>query len=62
MPRNAGFALTAVPMLALGLGAATAMFSALDWILFRRPPYGDADRLVNLGWNFGGSGARAKAS
>ncbi len=47
--RNAGFALTAVLVLALGLGASTAMFSALDRILFRPLPYGDAGRLVNIG-------------
>jgi len=48
--KNPGFALTAVLVLALGLGASTAMFSALDRILFRPLPYADADRLVNLGW------------
>src|SRR5262245_35873746 len=47
--KNPGFALTAVVVLALGLGASTAMFSALDRILFRPLPYGDADRLVNVG-------------
>src|SRR5262245_22052426 len=47
--RNPGFALTAVLVLALGLGASTAMFSALDRILFRPLPYGDAERLVNQG-------------
>src|SRR5262245_31277259 len=47
--RNPGFALTAVLVLALGLGAPTAMFSALDRILFRPLPYGDAERLVNVG-------------
>jgi len=47
--KNPGFALTAVLVLALGLGASTAMFSALDRILFRPLPYGDADRLVNVG-------------
>ena len=59
MRRNPGFALTAMLVLALGLGASTAMFSALDRILFRPLPYGDAGRLVNLGWtiqNFGAPG------
>jgi putative ABC transport system permease protein len=50
--RNPGFALTAVLVLALGLGASTAMFSALDRILFRPLPYGEADRLVNVGMAF----------
>jgi predicted permease len=47
--RNPGFALAAVLVLALGLGASSAMFSALDRILFRPLPYGDADRLVVVG-------------
>jgi predicted permease len=46
---NPGFALTAVLVLALGLGSSTAMFSALDRILFRPLPYGDADRLMIVG-------------
>lgn len=50
MRRSPSFALTAVLVLALGLGSSTAMFSALDRILFRPLPYADADRLVNLGW------------
>jgi predicted permease len=50
--RNPGFTLTAVLVLALGLGSSTAMFSALDRILFRPLPYGDADRLVNIGMTF----------
>src|SRR5262245_472421 len=52
MRKNPGFALTAVLVLALGLGSATAMFSALDRILFRPLPYADADRLVNVGMTF----------
>ena len=47
--RNPGFALTAVLVLALGLGASTAMFSALDRILFRPLPYPDGDQLVQIG-------------
>ncbi len=54
MRRSPGFALTAVLVLALGLGASTAMFSALDRILFRPLPYGGADRLVNLGMTYPG--------
>jgi len=47
--RNPGFAVTAILTLALGLGAATALFSALDRILFRGLPYPHADRLVSVG-------------
>ena len=52
--RQPGFALGAVVVLALGLGTSTAMFSALDRILFRPLPYGDADRLVKVGMTFPG--------
>ena len=55
--RSPGFAATAVLVLALGLGASTAMFSALDRILFRPLPYADADRLVNVGMTFPDFGA-----
>ncbi len=47
--RNPGFALTAILTLALGLGASTALFSALDRILFRGLSYPHADRLVSVG-------------
>ena len=36
-------------MLALGLGASTALFAALDRALFRPLPYADPDRLVSVG-------------
>ena len=47
--RSPGFALTAVGVLAMGLGASTALFSVLDRILFRSLPYADAGRLVSVG-------------
>ena len=47
--RNPSFALAAILVLALGLGASTALFSALDRILFRSLPYPDPDRLVSVG-------------
>ena len=53
--RHPGFALGTVLVLALGLGASTAMFSALDRILFRPLPYGDAERLVNFGMTLPGT-------
>jgi predicted permease len=55
--RHPGFALGAVLVLALGLGASTAMFSALDRILFRPLPYGDADRLVSVGRDYADPGS-----
>ena len=48
--RQPGFALGAILVLALGLGASTALFAALDRVLFRPLPYADPDRLVSVGF------------
>jgi len=50
-----GFTLTAVLMLALGIGATTAVFSLLQGILLRPLPFRDADRLVLVGDHLGGN-------
>jgi predicted permease len=47
--RRPAFALAAVVVLALGLGSSTALFAALDRVLFRPLPYADPDRLVSVG-------------
>jgi predicted permease len=47
--RQPGFALGAILVLALGLGASTALFAALDRVLFRPLPYADPGRLVSVG-------------
>jgi putative ABC transport system permease protein len=47
--RQPGFALASILVLALGLGASTALFAALDRVLFRPLPYADPDRLVSVG-------------
>jgi putative ABC transport system permease protein len=47
--RQPGFALAAIMVLALGMGASTALFAALDRVLFRPLPYADPDRLVSVG-------------
>ncbi len=46
--RRPGFALTVVGTLALGIGAAAAMFTVVDHVLLRPVPYRDADRLVTI--------------
>lgn len=43
------FAATAILTIALGTGASTAVFSAVDRILFRSLPYPQAERLVSVG-------------
>jgi len=46
--RTPGFALTAVLVVALGVGANTAVFSLADFIFVRPLPYAGSDRLVKL--------------
>jgi len=46
--RAPGFALVAITVAALGIGATTAAFSITDHILFRPLPFRDPDRLVRL--------------
>jgi len=46
--RAPAFALTTVLTLAIGIGANTAIFSAVDGVLLKPLPYADADRLMTL--------------
>ncbi len=49
LARERGFTLAAVACLALGSGATSALFSLVDALLLRPPPFSEPRRLVQLG-------------
>src|SRR5512146_965567 len=55
--RNPGFTVVAVLTLALGIGASTIIFSAIDPVLLRPLPYPGASRLMMV-WERRGDGGR----
>jgi hypothetical protein len=46
--RNPGFSAVTLIVLAMGIGATTAMFSIVNSVLFRPLPFREPDRLVSL--------------
>jgi putative ABC transport system permease protein len=55
--KNPGFTCTAIVILALGIGASTAIFSAVNPILFEPLPYPQASRIMMI-WYVGENGSR----
>lgn len=58
MLRSPAFTLVAVLTLGLGIGGTTAIFSILDGTVLRPVPWREPDRLVVVGWNWGGGKGR----
>jgi putative ABC transport system permease protein len=56
--RAPGFALTSIAVLALGIGATTAIFSAVNPILFEPLPYPHANRILTIWSTFEGARSR----
>lgn len=54
LSRTPGFAVAAVTVMALGIGATTAVFSITDRVLLRPLPFKDPDRLVRVWENVPG--------
>src|SRR5438876_7104641 len=54
--KNPGFSTIAIVTLTLGIGANTAIFSAVDAVLLKPLPYPNADRLVSLDTKVPGPG------
>jgi putative ABC transport system permease protein len=48
LARTPGFSAVAIITLALGIGAATAMFTIVNSVLLRPLPFADADRVVSV--------------
>lgn len=55
LSKNLGFSITAILMLAFGIGATTAIFSVVEGVLLRPLPFPHPEQLVMVGDNLEGS-------
>ena len=62
MSKSKGFAIAVIGTLALGIGAATAMFTVVDHVLLRPLPYADVSRLVEIYENSGSGDDRSPST
>lgn len=60
--KNPGFTVLAVIVLALGMGANTAIFSVVNAVLLRPLPYPDADRIAMVYTKWAKSGRNGQTS
>jgi putative ABC transport system permease protein len=61
MRRTPGFTAITILTLALGMGATTAIFSAVNPILFESLPYPRASRIMMI-WDYGTDGLRSRVA